>query len=389
MKTIIIFAGAASIYGLADIKAASKNSDFALQFVETPEMAKYISSDDLKEVSVKNDIKDEDSIVVPLNEYWVTWCKKNVKRCRISTKAFKASRSKKYLADCMMQQGLPSNRYEITSNVKKIVSDKQKVYIIKPDNQYSGHGVKIISALNYHNIDKYLIDASIVDEKVKKVLDITASPSICFEFIDGVEYSADVFFFQGKISVVRVCKKYRTIIDDAPCVLAYLLEEPTELIRRYLELWCNALFDYDNISFGQFDFISPTSVSNVLVPIDFSCRVGGGISELLRYHGGNLYRDSLEVLFGEKCIANKGIFQNVFQLNFIPNTMGTLINDNFLINDLQGIKLKKLGDRIDRLDPSANNRLAICLGDNFSEAYYKKIKDRLLIGSQYIKHDEV
>ena len=76
-------------------------------------------------------------------------------------------------------------------------------------------------------------------------------------------------------------------------------------------------------------------------------------------------------------------------MNFIPNTMGTLINDNFLINDLQGIKLKKLGDRIDRLDPSANNRLAICLGDNFSEAYYKKIKDRLLIGSQYIKCDEV
>ena len=43
MKKIIIFAGAASIYGLADIKAASKNSDFVLQFVETPEMAKYIS----------------------------------------------------------------------------------------------------------------------------------------------------------------------------------------------------------------------------------------------------------------------------------------------------------------------------------------------------------
>ena len=127
----------------------------------------------------------------------------------------------------------------------------------------------------------------------------------------------------------------------------------------------------------------------MLVPIDFSCRVGGGISELLRYHGGNLYRDSLEVLFGEKCIANKENFHNVFQLNFIPNTMGTLINDNFLINDLQGIKFKKLGDRIDRLDPSANNRLAICLGDNFSEAYYKEIKDRLLIGSQYIKHDEV
>lgn len=57
MKTIIIFAGAASIYGLADIKAAFKNTDFVLQFVETPEMAKYISSDDLKEVSVKNDIK--------------------------------------------------------------------------------------------------------------------------------------------------------------------------------------------------------------------------------------------------------------------------------------------------------------------------------------------
>lgn len=69
MKKIIIFAGAASIYGLADIKAAFKNTDFVLQFVETPEMAKYISSDDLKEVSVKNDIKDEDLIVVPLNEY--------------------------------------------------------------------------------------------------------------------------------------------------------------------------------------------------------------------------------------------------------------------------------------------------------------------------------
>ena len=119
-----------------------------------------------------------------------------------------------------------------------------------------------------------------MNNRALKLFEIENNNALVTEYIFGKEYSADIFYFKGKISLVRLCKKEIVFIHETPCTAVYQLLNPNEKIKSVLEKWCNTLFEKENISFGQFDFIE--DCEDDFVPIDFAPRVGGGIEELLK-----------------------------------------------------------------------------------------------------------
>ena len=381
-----ILAGVGSIYGLNDIRSICANSNLSINFVETPYMAKYISRDDYDYVFITEDITVSDATVIPLNEYWVSWCTNNPQKCNISPNALEASRSKKYLSDLLKENNVSYNNYHKKEDLDRLIFNERKNIIIKPDNQYSGHGIKILSSSNYVMLKDYIDNARYVDNNVKEILNIESSETTFFEYVSGNEYSADVLYLYGKTILVRLCRKHTTIIDNAPCVLAYVLEEASPDIMKYISAWTNVLFEKNNISFGQFDFI--LADNGCAIPIDFSCRVGGGIENLLRYTGTNFYANALRFLLSGILSKPQKSPAGIFQLNVIPEKRGILMDSDYGLNNLKCIKYKKRGERIVSIDPSANNRLAVYLGNNFSDKDFYYYKDKLIAGANKIRDCE-
>ena len=94
MSEKIILAGAASVSGHDEIIKAFSEIGFDADFIEAPFIKKYYKDFLFKDISYTDTIP-ENSIAIPLSEYWISQCIKS-RQCAISEKALKASRSKKY-----------------------------------------------------------------------------------------------------------------------------------------------------------------------------------------------------------------------------------------------------------------------------------------------------
>lgn len=129
-------------------------------------------------------------------------------------------------------------------------------------------------------------------EKTKVIIKQSENEVTFWDYEDGIEYSTDVFYNKGKLYFIRICEKIVRIINNRPCTIAYRLINPEVSMTESIESWCNSIYEKNNISFAQFDFIKRNS-DNSFLPIDFSSRVAGGLHTLLRQLSYNPYLNAL------------------------------------------------------------------------------------------------
>ena len=383
MKNIfceIVLAGVASIFGLDEIKKIANKKGYSVRFVETEYMIKSnLIDENGVEVTEAIDIS-ENSLYLPLNEYWVSYGHKE-SIDRISDRAYKAGRSKKYLSYLLGINNLDYCKTLSISEARKYIQEGKKV-LIKPDSYYSGHGVKVIGKKNEKKLDFFLEQANQITDDAKRVLMLDKSKAEIWEYIDGDEYSADILIYEGKFSILRLCKKKIVLIDDMPCVIAYVTVLVPERIRKVVSNWTSVLFDNGNISFCQVDFIEEKETGRVIL-IDFSCRVGGGMKDMFRKYKSNIYAAAIRSIIQNDIVelSNSGIYQ----FNVLPTKKGMLVDDNYKVLDGELIKYKSRNTLINRIGGSANDRLGCIVGDAYSEEIFNRTKNNLLIGDEYIK----
>ena len=372
----IIIAGTESVFGLSQIKEAFSSLGFRVRFAEAPFMRKYIAPHGSEPVDYSADFAGND-VVVPLSEFWISWCIKTG-RCCISQTALRASRSKKFLYETLAAAGADSVRS--FSGIDEAFSELENgvKIVVKPEGLYSGLGIIVVDPPHRDMLGTYVQQAQAIHTKNMKLMEIENGPCMLTEYISGAEYSADCFFFRGRISLVRVCRKKIVLINKKPCAAVYQLVKPDQKITQCLELWMNAMFEQDNISFGQFDFIITDDGSRI-VPIDFAARVGGGLTELLSETGTNPYADAVR---GECRVYDGG---KVFtQFNYLPVKNGYITNDNYNLAEGHQYVFKHTGDYVISFPSSVGSRIALVIQQRDSEALPDNVPDSLLVDGRWI-----
>lgn len=377
----LILGGASSIFGFEEIKSIFKDARKDVCFIETPEMMQYNNVND--ECIMMQDFcsMEEGDLFIPLNEFWLTYGHTH-KFEKICERAYCASRSKRYLSALMMHSGISYCNWLTLSEAIQRIEIGKKI-LIKPDSYYSGHGVKIVQKANADRIEKYFKDANELDSRAERVLNIERGKAEIWEYISGEEYSADVFLCNGHLYVMRVCKKKIVVINDTPCVLAYVMIPVSDELYAVIKTWTDILFDTEDVSFGQFDFIERESGAGY-VPIDFSCRIGGGLENLLMKCKDNVYGAALKMLLGED---SQNIYPDtgLYQFNILPTKCGEIFSDPYFLEIEDAIVIKNERKRISRIGGSANDRLGCVIGENYTEELFHSVSEKLLIGDNCIR----
>ncbi|MCF0242440.1 MAG: hypothetical protein HUK25_07365, partial [Treponema sp.] len=268
--------------------------------------------------------------------------------------------------------------YSDIHSARKKLEEGQTV-VVKPLGLHSGYGVEILDKTGINRLEKYAIQASELKNRTLRIMEIENKGVMFTEAVSGTEYSADCFFYKGKVVPVRICRKKIIIINDKPCTAVYELisEADCEYIKyaEILNKWVKALFTDDNISFAQFDFID--NHKGRIVPIDFATRVGGGISDLLIETKSNPYAVSIKRAFGMEILQE---FPSLAQYNYLPRVTGYIKDDSY--NILQGKKrvFKKKGDYVISNPSSVGSRAAIVITEMKKEFDIQK----LILGEKYI-----
>ena len=377
----IVLAGASFVFGLDEIREAFLSIGIEVFFAEVPYMLKYQEISEKEKIEFTDKIP-ENKIVVPLSEYWISECIKNIESCKISKNALLASRSKKKLYDLLNYFKVP-RIFDSIQLAKDFVNQTGKSIIVKPDGLFSGYGIKIASKENIGEVEKFIFNARNVNNRALKLFEIENKNALVTEYILGKEYSADIFYFKGNVSLVRLCKKEIVFIHGTPCTAVYQLLNPSTEIKVALEKWCDVLFEKENISFGQFDFIEDQE--DTLVPIDFAPRIGGGIEELLKCCKKNVYASAVLNVFEQN---GNNIFSSdencLSQFNYLPTKSGKIFNDSY--NLLSGKKniYKHKKDFVPECPSSSASRIAVVIAHHKSPVE-KEILDSLLIGSEHIE----
>lgn len=372
----IIIAGTESVFGLSQIKDAFASLGLGVRFAEAPFMRKYVAPHGDEPVDYSTDFPGS-AAVVPLSEFWISWCIKTG-RCCISQTALRASRSKKFLYETLAAAGADSVRSFSGRDEAAAELEEGGRVVVKPEGLYSGLGIIVVDPSHRDMLDTYMRQAREIHTKNMKLMEIENGPCMLTEYISGTEYSADCFFFRGRVSPVRVCRKKVVLINNKPCAAVYQLVKPDRKIIHCLELWMNALFDKGDISFGQFDFIIADNSSRI-VPIDFAARVGGGLAELLSETGTNPYADAVR---GDCRVYDGG---KVFtQFNYLPVKNGYITNDNYNLAEGHQYVFKHTGDYVISFPSSVGSRIALVIQQRDSEALPDDVPDSLLVDGRWI-----
>lgn len=376
----IILAGVSSIYGIDEIKEYFEKRGIAIKFVETEYMEQYNDDSDCDIIIAESVKTTAKSIYLPLNEYWLSYGH-SMGIAQISDRAYKSSRSKKYFSELLSNNGLDYCRILSRKEAKDILDGGNKV-LIKPDSYYSGHGVRVVDLDSAMDFDLYFEQAKDVTDDAKRVLSINKGIAEIWEYVSGEEYSMDVFVCNGNYSILRLCKKKIACINGIPCSVVYITVSVEQRINEILGKWIKILFGDNDISFAQFDFIIDGE-SERIVPIDFSCRVAGGLKEMFKLYNANIYLEALKSLISNNNTVNLSN-EGIYQYNIIPLKKGVLLDDNYGMENENMIKYKKAGDYVKNIGASANARLAVIVGKDYSEQDYQRKKRKLLIGTRFI-----
>lgn len=369
----VVLAGATSVHGLPLIKEAFNSLDINIEFVEATFMKDYIHCID-NQVRFTDSV-DNDSIVIPLTEYWISYCIKT-HQCLISEKALTASRSKKYLNDILNANSLSSVKIFSYEQAKERLQKGQRI-VVKPEGLNSGLGVQIVTLDDIDKLDLYILQAESLKTKNLRLTQVENNKAILTEYIEGQEYSADCFIFNGRISIVRVCKKKIINVNNKPCTLAYFVVKPSIEILRTLTRCMECLFDKNSISFAQFDFI--VTENKHVVIIDFASRIGGGLFELMSQANTNPYADAITGIC--KLYDNHKVLT---QLNYLPVKKGYIFDENYKLEQGYQVIFKHKGDYVTSLPSSIGSRIALVIQKNDNDELSDEIQKKLLIGDNNI-----
>ena len=370
----IVLAGAVSLFGHEEIMRQALLRGFEIKFYDALFMREYWHSD--FPIVFSDSVDEKDGVVVPLTEYWISWCIENQERCRISRKSLEASRSKSKLYSFLEKFRVPE-LFSSVEDARKHVLNGGSV-VIKPEGLLSSYGVEIVDYKNVSMMEEFIRQTQSIRNKVVRLMNIPACPAIITEKIDGVEYSADCFVNAGKVFVVRVCRKKIVVINHKPCAAVVQMVPATSEITNCLESWCNELFEKDDISFAQFDFIQDATKKD-FVPIDFASRVGGGMKELFSEFE-NVYANA----FAQKNLVHLQSDAFPTMVNYLPVVNGHVKNDNYNLLEGKQIIFKKKGDFVNKNPGSVMSRMA-CVVCNHSLDFTEEEMKSFLIGENYIE----
>ncbi|WP_289048888.1 hypothetical protein [uncultured Psychrobacter sp.] len=365
MKSIVI-GGAASIDNISYFLKIAKDKNIQVTLLENSNRFEEISDEYKSYVESIDYIPEHYSEVVPLDEYWVTQCAAREVN-NISKTALLASRSKLYLSECMKNAHL-------TYVPREYLDDTQIIpwssYLARLDASYSSYGI-------FRNKDSEAVDAKTITEKVLKGFKGSLSyvlgdiqPKIVIEkFIDGIELSTDVVIKDGQVKILRLSRKVINWLDGTPVCDSYISIPITKEYREIIELWVSTLFTERCTSFAHFDFILS---DNEYFPLDFSCRLGGGLDALKLFEGVDSY------------IANSLLDIPVYfsdystQKNLVTQKTGVIKDLNIKSKDSYFVRYtKSIGDTLPKNIGSANGRVAeICFS---SDSIDNALKESILI----------
>lgn len=379
----LVIAGACSVFGLSEIKASFAELGFDVSFIDAPFMAgiKIHEYPETEEITYTAELP-ENAVAVPLSEYWISYCKKH--GCgRISQAALESSRSKEYFYQFLKDHGFDFPETYRDENSARNALEKGKKIIIKPVGLHSGYGIEILDKNGKEKLSEYINQAANIKNRTLRLMEIENKGVMLTEAVEGPEYSADCFYFQGRVSIVRICRKLVTVINDKPCCAAYRLLSPKEdeykRFELYLKKWTESVFEENNISYAQYDFID--SPDGWVVPIDFASRVGGGISDLLIESGKNPYALSVSgKLFS--------LPENLCQFSYLPVVSGYVKNDDYPLREGKRRIFKKRGDYVISNPSSVGSRIALTVSSEKND-FSEKIVPQLLLGRDFISPDKI
>jgi len=378
----IVIGGAAFIFGLGELEKAFEGLGYQVSFIEAPFMNDYTEIDEKNLVHFAADLETE-GILVPVSEYWITKALEN-NRARISRRALEASRSKVLFSKLMEEGGVKVP--DLVAFEKACEGfESGKKYIVKPEGLYSGYGVRLVESKE--ELERALEKCAGVKTHSLKLFGINNKTPVIWENIEGTEYSADCFIYGGKTEVVRICRKKIAQIHKNPCTLAIQMIPCEKRIQDALEKWNSILFDKEDISFSQFDFIDD---GENLVPVDFASRVGGGMADLLKMAGNPYGRTVWKMAerFGKKGLSSafeeERLFEKGFptQVNYLPVRSGKIKDLSFETVTSRTLYNKKPGDFVPESPSSVASRIAT--GSGFLENLDGIPEEKLLLGEPFI-----
>ena len=395
LKPTIFVAGATSIFGLKDLKKSFENVGFNVRFVDVPFMKEFLSAEETETIEFISTINISNSdFIIPLSEYWISYCISN-NNSRISKNALLSSRSKAFFYKTLSSKNIDIP--EIYKTKEKSLSALQngKTIIVKPDGLHSGYGIEILKEANPEQLNKCFLRAQTFTNKAMRIMHIENKDAIITELLVGTEYSADCFWYCGKMSLVRLCKKIVVNIKNKPCTVCVIIAKPEQQIILAMESWLKALFGKTDISFAQFDFVIEEKTSRIM-PIDFATRIGGGMAELLKEIPFNVYssaveeatkikHENLETESFFKTFENKSyIDYPLIQLNYLSTKSGYIKNHNYPLFEGKKIIYKYKGDYAISNPSSVQSRLAVVVTRAKKSELTQDLVNSLLLSEPYI-----
>lgn len=345
-----VITGAFSIEDIPQFLETTTQAGVTVLLVENAAMLGCIPEQHRSLVTCSEDLPEICAPVIPLNEFWVSRAIR-AGVVNISPHALRASRSKHYLSARLAICGLHTLSRHYLEDVAAPYPDR---YLARLDAAYSGYG--IVRHTEAGRFDPLKIaravqgDASLT---MLAVLDDTARRVIVEDYLEGEEYSADVFVHQGRPVVLRLFRKIIVWIGGRPVCDSYIAVPHDSALCAVIHDWCMALYSVSCTSYGQFDFIV---VEGRAIALDFSCRIGGGLGAIKRFAGCASY--TALALAG--CIPSFAPF--TVQKNVLARRAGRLENFSCQLPQTYQVTVhKQAGDLLPENICSANARIAeIC-----------------------------
>jgi hypothetical protein len=342
-----ILAGASSIESIPDLMETAWRANASVRLIENDAMFHKIPSELQSVVARSEKLPDGCASVIPLNEYWVSQVIKS-RTANISSAALRASRSKHYLSERLSQCGLDfvPRRY-----LDAVTSPFPQKYVARLDAAYSGYG--IARHIEAGPFDPTTISKTVlgdVSDSLRHVLGDAESRVVVEAYLEGDEHSVDVFVHQGQVKLLRLFYKTVIWVRGKPVCDSYIALPISPAVSEAVHAWCKALFSPQCTSFGQFDFIV---VKDKILPIDFSCRIGGGLTAIKRFSNISCYTASS--LFEE--VPSFRPF--TVQKNIVCAKAGLIVGMRWeLPEGYQKTLHKRCGDQVPENISSANARIA-------------------------------
>lgn len=272
-----VIAGASSIEDIPRFVEVAEQAGLAVLLLENESMWRTVPVAHQRWITRGETIPCGAAPVIPLNEFWVSRAIQTGVH-NISHHALRASRSKHYLSARLRECGLPAvpRRY-----LEDIAAPGPARYLARLDAAYSGYG--IVRHVEGGSFDADRIRRAVQGDasaSMRSVLGDDQARVVVEDWLEGEEFSADIFVDRGKVAILRMFRKIMAWTNGRPVCDSYIAVPESTDLNSAVQQWCAALFGAGDSSFGQFDIIV---AGGHAMAVDFSCRIGGGLGAIKRF----------------------------------------------------------------------------------------------------------